>query len=422
MDESLRASARTGNISELYRLIERDGNILRRFDEVEFVDTPLHIAAKEGCIGFTMEIMNLKPSFARKLNHQGLSPIHLAVQNGHTELVLWFLEIDKDLVRVRLERKGRKKDYYREVMNQKDEDGNTALHRAASSNQPQVLELLLESKADKHVTNQDGLTALDLAHQHNNKESINIMRSCFCPRVSDFKYKLKKQIVDHTTMASSLFSYDTDNISGDDRNALLVILGLLLTATYQATLSPPSGVLPVQSSSTSTDTSGNHVVDKLNPSELQQTTFLMFYIPTYIVFLVAFFLTLALLKPFPQGFRTALQILLAFLAIGFVQSICLIAPPHLLFNVITIVSILFWVLIVFMLSAHRVSKLGVTIVGCCLSPAVLFFFSIENIHFIYVGFIIQGCWLFLFMHDEFWEGTMLVIGYCFFFIIVIHEH
>ncbi|MBA0870093.1 hypothetical protein Goshw_007752 [Gossypium schwendimanii] len=33
-----------------------------------------------------------------------------------------------------------------------------------------------------------------------------------------------------------------DDISADDRNALLVILGLLLTATYQATLSPPGGV------------------------------------------------------------------------------------------------------------------------------------------------------------------------------------
>ncbi|KAK8609459.1 hypothetical protein V6N13_061907 [Hibiscus sabdariffa] len=303
MDESLRESARTGNVSELYRLIERDGNILRRFDEVEFVDTPLHIAAKEGCIGFAMEIINLKPSFAKKLNQQGLSPIHLAVQNGHKELVLRFLEIDKDLVRVKgkegetplhhiskvgnpdglldrflevcpdcirdvttqnctslhiavknerfdvfqvLIRMLRKKDYYRQVMNQKDEDGNTALHIAASSNQPQVLKLLLECKVDKHVINQDGLTALNLAHQHNNKEIIHILRSCFCPRVSDFKYKLKKQIIDHTTMASSLFSYNTDNISGDDRNAVIVILGLLLTATYQATLSPPSGVLPVQ--------------------------------------------------------------------------------------------------------------------------------------------------------------------------------
>ncbi|XP_039037362.1 ankyrin repeat-containing protein BDA1-like [Hibiscus syriacus] len=366
MDESLRISARTGNVSELYRLIQRDGNILRRFDVVEFTDTPLHIAAEAGCIGFAMEIMNLKPSFARKLNQHGLSPIHIAVKNGHKEMVLRFLEIDKDLVRVRgkkgetplhyiskvgnrdglldtflevcpdcirdvttqnytplhisvknkrldvfqvLIRMLQKKDYYPEVMNRKDEDGNTALHIAAGNNQPQVLKLLLECKVDKHVANQDGLTALDLARKHNNKESINILRSCISPRVSNFHYKLKKQIVAYTTMTSSLFSYDYDtyNISGDDRNALLVILGLLLTATYQATLSPPMGVLPDKSSWISTNTNGDHDVGEMGISVMHQAIFLLFFIPTYIVFLVAFFLTLALLKPFPLGFRIALQ-------------------------------------------------------------------------------------------------------------------
>ncbi|KAK8552906.1 hypothetical protein V6N13_055684 [Hibiscus sabdariffa] len=299
MDESLRIAASTGNVSELYSLVQGDGNILRRFDEVEFIGTPLHIAAEEGCIGFAMEIMNLKPSMARKLNQQGLSPMHLAVKKGHTEIGLRLLEIDKDLVRIR-GRKGktplhyickvgdhdglldtfleacpdsigdvttrnrtslhiavrnrrldvlralirtlRKKDYYREVVNRKDEDGNTALHIAASDNQPQMLKLLLECKADKHVINHD--------------------------------------------------------------------------ATYQTTLSPPGGVSEGQSSSTSTSTSAD--VGKIGISVMQQATVLLFYIPTYIAFLVAFFLTLALLKPFPRGFRTSLQILLAFL--GYASS------------------------------------------------------------------------------------------------------
>ncbi|MFQ6646875.1 hypothetical protein Gotur_019015, partial [Gossypium turneri] len=55
MDERLRTAARTGNVTDLYNLIQRDGNVLRHFDEVEFVDTPLHIAAEEGCIRFAME-------------------------------------------------------------------------------------------------------------------------------------------------------------------------------------------------------------------------------------------------------------------------------------------------------------------------------------------------------------------------------
>ncbi|KAL1079918.1 hypothetical protein V6Z11_D10G253300 [Gossypium hirsutum] len=66
---------------------------------MEFVETPLHIAAEEGYIRFAMEMMNLKPSFSRKLNQQGLSPLHLVVRQGHRRVVLRFLEIDKDLVR-----------------------------------------------------------------------------------------------------------------------------------------------------------------------------------------------------------------------------------------------------------------------------------------------------------------------------------
>ncbi|KAK8991999.1 hypothetical protein V6N11_044891 [Hibiscus sabdariffa] len=54
----------------------------------------------------------------------------------------------------------RKKDYYKEVMNQKEEDGSIALYITASNNKPQVLKLILESKIDKHVANQDGVERL----------------------------------------------------------------------------------------------------------------------------------------------------------------------------------------------------------------------------------------------------------------------
>ncbi|XP_016717898.1 ankyrin repeat-containing protein BDA1 [Gossypium hirsutum] len=276
MDENLRKAARTGKVNELYRVILRNGNVLRRVDEVEFIDTPLHIAAEEGCIEFAMEMMNLKPSFSRKLNHQGLSPLHIAVRKGHKEMALRFLEIDKQLIRVRgkkaspdciqdvtienrtalhiaiqnnrldvlqlLIRTLKRKDYYWEVVNWKDKDGSTALHIAATHDQPQMLKLLLDCKADKHATNQVGWTALVIAQRHNNRENIAILQGSFIPVVSNFKRKLEKHVVKYVTKASLLIFQNMDNISADDRNALLVILGLLLTATYQATLSPPGGV------------------------------------------------------------------------------------------------------------------------------------------------------------------------------------
>jgi ankyrin repeat protein len=45
-----------------------------------------------------MEMMMLKPSFARKLNPNGFTPLLLAVHNNHTLLVRELLHVYKDLV------------------------------------------------------------------------------------------------------------------------------------------------------------------------------------------------------------------------------------------------------------------------------------------------------------------------------------
>ncbi|KAL4289842.1 hypothetical protein GQ457_14G026150 [Hibiscus cannabinus] len=461
MDESLRSAARNGNVSDLYTLIQRNGNVLRRLDEVEFIDTPLHIAAEGGCMRFAMEMMNLKPSFAGKLNHQGLSPIHLALEKGHTEMVLGLMEIDTELVRVKgkngetplhyiskvgnhddlldkfleacsdcirdvttqnrtalhiaVENKRsdvlqvlikmlRKKDYCEEVVNRKDEDGNTALNLAASNNHPQMLQLLLSCKADKHATNRAGSTALDVAQQHNNRESITILRGCFVPLVSNFKHKSEKQFVTFVTKASSMIFHDMDNISSQDRNALLVILGLLLTATYHASLTPPGGVC--QSINTSTY-KGSCDEMELGRSVMDRTQFLLFYIPIYLVFIVTLFLTLALLKPFPHGFRTALQVLLAFLAVCFDQSIDVITPTTVPSVIMNVFSFTVFVLMVFMCTAYQVSKLSVWIVGYWLIPWFSYF-NLEEEIYLGVGL---GLVLFLFVDDEFWKVAILVAGY-----------
>ncbi|XP_052478809.1 ankyrin repeat-containing protein BDA1-like isoform X2 [Gossypium raimondii] len=426
MDQSFRTISPTEDVSELYKLIQRDGNVLRRFDEVEFIETPLHVAADEGCIGFAMEMMKLKPSFARKLNQQGLSPIHLALEKGHKEMVLRFLQMDKDLVRVtgknaenkRLDvlqiliRMLKKRDCYREEVNRKDEDGNTALHIAARNNQTQMLKLLLSSKADKYATNQSDLTALGVAEQHNNKESIRILRGRFIPGVSNIKSKWEKQIAKYVEKVSSMIFDDLDNISSDDRNALLVVLGLLLTGTYQATLSPPGGVWQGDNSSCGKKSR------KPGTSVLDQPFFLLFYIPTYVVFMVTFFLTLALLKPFPHGFKKTIQVLLAFFAICFDQSVSFLTPTEFAFKVMQVFTLLFFVLTLVMFYGDRVSKQSVAILACFLSPSRFEYGEVipTMVHPVVLRLAI-GCWLFLFVKYDFWEGTIIVIGYCSYYIM-----
>ncbi|KAK7857350.1 ankyrin repeat-containing protein bda1 [Quercus suber] len=126
--------AQQGNIEAFYGIIQEDVKLLENIDELPFVDTPLHVAASAvgpQHVQFAMEMMRLKPSFARKPDLNGYSPIHLALQEGHTQMVRWLLQVDGDLVRV------------------KGNEGRTPLHDvAAAAATEQQLDLLFKFLSD----------------------------------------------------------------------------------------------------------------------------------------------------------------------------------------------------------------------------------------------------------------------------------
>ncbi|CAN7020677.1 unnamed protein product [Brassica rapa subsp. trilocularis] len=101
MDPRLQQAAESGSIDELYALIDENPYILENMDAVPFVSTPLHVAAASGNIPFAKEMLNLKPSFARKLNTSGYSPLHLAVDKDKTKFVGRMLWLDNGLARVK---------------------------------------------------------------------------------------------------------------------------------------------------------------------------------------------------------------------------------------------------------------------------------------------------------------------------------
>lgn len=101
MDPRLQHAAETGSINDFYALIDDNPYILENINAVPFVNTPLHVAAASGNIPFSTEMLNLKPSFATKLNTSGYSPLHLAVQNDHRDFTTWLLGIDPELSRVK---------------------------------------------------------------------------------------------------------------------------------------------------------------------------------------------------------------------------------------------------------------------------------------------------------------------------------
>ncbi|KAL5551320.1 hypothetical protein UlMin_001496 [Ulmus minor] len=158
MEQRLDIAAKTGDIDGLYLLLKEDAYLLERIDQVPYINTPLHVAASTDNVSFSLEIMRLKPSFARKLNPDGYNPIHLALQHGQTQMVHRLLDFDRDLVRVQ----GR--------------EGKTPLHFAAEND---VIDLLAEFLSICPESIQDLTirkeTALHIAAKNNKLEVLKVL-------------------------------------------------------------------------------------------------------------------------------------------------------------------------------------------------------------------------------------------------------
>ncbi|KFK26765.1 hypothetical protein AALP_AA8G290800 [Arabis alpina] len=193
-----------------------------------------------------MELMTLKPSLALKLNtSEDLTikcetVVHVAVKNHQNEafkvLLGW------------LKRENRE-----EILDWKDEDGNTVFHIAASTNQTEVIKLLRRT-IKVNAKNLDGKTAMDILQTDQSP--------CF-PKASRLLRIAKERLLCGSTMTlagylskkpsfiekrSTLLGltnlsrtrHSSVNTS-DSRSVILVVAILIVTATYQAGLSPPGG-------------------------------------------------------------------------------------------------------------------------------------------------------------------------------------
>ncbi|CAL9225752.1 unnamed protein product [Arabidopsis halleri] len=306
--ERLNEAAQVGDIERLYKLIEEDPKILGHFDELPFCETPLHIAAERGQTHFAMELMTLKPSLALKLNPSGFSPMHLALENNHFQTVRGFVAIDSNLVSI----KGRgritplhyvaqighaellteflfacpssvedltikcetavhiavknhqllafkvlwgwvQRAHKEEILDWKDEDGNTVFHIAASINQTEVMKVLRRTVKVK-AKNLAGKTAMDILQTHQSPrfpKASRLIRSAkekllFGPTMNLVGFlRERPSLIEKQNKLlglNHLFQPSHRSLnSNDSRSAILVVAILIVTATYQAGLSPPGG-------------------------------------------------------------------------------------------------------------------------------------------------------------------------------------
>ncbi|WP_349967099.1 ankyrin repeat domain-containing protein [Wolbachia endosymbiont of Armadillidium arcangelii] len=109
----------------------------------------LHIAAFNGRLGTVKYLVDDKKVSLDQKDNNGRTALHGAAFNGHLDIVKYFVD-DKKV-----------------SLDQKDDNGETALHWAALKGYKDVVTTLLEKGANPLIKNKNGKTPRDLANDEN---------------------------------------------------------------------------------------------------------------------------------------------------------------------------------------------------------------------------------------------------------------
>ncbi|XP_054797636.1 ankyrin repeat-containing protein BDA1-like [Prosopis cineraria] len=269
MDRRLKEAARVGNVTMLNKLLKEDPQILKKACLAHFAESPLHVATLADQVQFVREIITRVPSLATLPNQKGLIPLHMASVAEHVDIV-------KELLSARLD----SNEVNQCLVN--DEDGWTALHYAVFRGRVDVMEELIKHCPEciAEVTAKRE-TVLHLAIKANQLEAMKVImeririlrnfqtllgaKDINGKTIYDLaKAKKQFQVIlgKEEQMNDGIKEVEIEIIDEDPEdgrkpkipknkekeehrkaefeNAMLVVVTIILTLTYEGVLNPPS--------------------------------------------------------------------------------------------------------------------------------------------------------------------------------------
>ncbi len=168
--------------------------------------TPLMLAVRNGHLEMAKFLLDRSPRIIDAKNNVGFTALHEAADQGHPELVEFLLnrgmkaDVRCDLGGTPLHNTAHghfntNQTRYVEVIkvllaheadvNALRRDHQTPLHRAAERGRPQIMQALLDARANPSVRDENGKTALDLAIAGNHSECAALLRSAIQKETGD---------------------------------------------------------------------------------------------------------------------------------------------------------------------------------------------------------------------------------------------
>ncbi|WP_264688145.1 ankyrin repeat domain-containing protein [Wolbachia endosymbiont (group A) of Sympetrum striolatum] len=152
-DTPLCKAARRGCTKTIRALIDNGADVNEK-DNHEC--TPLHLACENGQTEVVNLLLKREDIDVNAISKDGYTPLHLATEKGYIEIVKTLIEGEGDVKAV---------DKYR----------NTPLHLAAKKGRIEIVKTLIEAGANVDAIDRDGRTSLHLAIQYGCKETVKTL-------------------------------------------------------------------------------------------------------------------------------------------------------------------------------------------------------------------------------------------------------
>ncbi|XP_040995120.1 ankyrin repeat-containing protein BDA1-like [Juglans microcarpa x Juglans regia] len=313
---------------------------------------PLHCAVIKGRVDVVRVLVFACKESLAQVTVQGETALHLAVKNNQLEVVRVLLEEMKRL------------DMMMEVINCTDKKGNTVLHLATLGKQHETIGMLIAEDAiatgvDVNSVNSSGFTpkdVLELMLQSGDESSLYDLVEMFhhagalksgemiatnqtltaCHRNDQAKYQHpdanppSRTIPSSSSRLSKIWKELTKEIeesSMESQNALMVVAVLIATITYQAMLSPPSGILsPEKRTKFGTHFTRRYVAPGEAAMANDPEVFALFTVFNGIGFIASIGIISLLSKGFPL--RAGLRLAMLSMTATFVIGVFYIAPTN----------------------------------------------------------------------------------------------
>ncbi|XP_039166779.1 serine/threonine-protein phosphatase 6 regulatory ankyrin repeat subunit B-like [Eucalyptus grandis] len=214
-------------------LLQHDTSVAYDLDKEG--DSALHIAAFQGNIDVIDKLVTSCPDAWDIMNYKRQTALHAAVIGGKVKVVKHILRMPN----------------LEDLINEKDTDGNTALHLAMRLRKYEsALTLARDKKVDHFATNKDHLTAVDILYDQKEEVTYRNFRvfralreSCRFPNIQDFAVEKKKTLDKQFLEGQSAASITTGSNSSLKSiiDLELLVAAFIATATFAAAFALPGG-------------------------------------------------------------------------------------------------------------------------------------------------------------------------------------